>query len=124
MYQVGGHVFYPDGTVPKAAVAVVVFQPKQGTTAEVKRSASGAIKPDGSFQMWSRTAGDGVHAGEYLVGFNVIKAIMDPKPLIADKFTRPGAAGLEVKVDKNIDDLEFKIEPLPGVKGAPPASGG
>jgi hypothetical protein len=124
MHQVRGHVFYKDGTVPKAAVAVVVFQPKQGSKAEVRRSASGAIKSDGSFEMWSRKAGDGVYEGEYDVGFTVLKAVMDPQPLIQEKYTKPGGAGLSVTVDRNIDDLKFEIEPLPGVKGAPPTSGG
>lgn len=120
MYQVKGHVFYKDGTVPRGGVAVVVLQPKQNTTAVVRRSASGAIKPDGSFEFWSRKAGDGVHKGEYDVAFNVIKAVMDPKPLIVEKYTRPDTSGYEVTVDRDISDLKFEIEPLPGVTGAPP----
>ncbi len=124
MYQVRGHVFYKDGTVPRAAVAVVVFQPKKDTTAEIRKGASGAINPDGSFVLWTRKAGDGVYKGEYNVGFTVLKAVMDPKPLIMDKYIRPGAAGYSVTVDRNISDLKFEIEPLPGVVGAAARSGG
>jgi hypothetical protein len=124
MYQVSGHVFYKDGTVPRGGVAVVVFQPKQDTTAEVRKGASGAIRPDGSFELWTKKAGDGAYAGEYNVGFTVLKAVMDPKPLIMDKYTRPGAAGYSVTVDHNISDLKYEIEPLPGVSGAAPSTGG
>lgn len=122
MHQVKGHVFFKDGTVPRAAVSVVVFQPKKDTTAEFRKGASGAILPDGSFQLWTRKAGDGVYKGEYLVSFTVLKAIMDPKPLIVEKYTRPETSGYEVKVDRDISDLKFEIEPLPGVAGAPPAA--
>ncbi len=40
MYQVSGHVFYKDGSVPRAAVAVVFLQPANNTTAEIKKGAS------------------------------------------------------------------------------------
>jgi len=124
MYRVRGHVFYKDGTVPRGAVAVVVLQPKKDTTAELHKGASGAINPDGSFELFTRKGGDGVYKGEYDVGFTVLKATMDPKPLILDKYTRPGEAGYSVVVDRNIDDLKFEIEPIPGVSGAPPTTGG
>lgn len=122
MYHVQGKVLYKDGTVPRAAVAVVFFQPKADSTAVIRKSASSTIKPDGSFDLWTRKGGDGVNKGEYSVGFNIIKAIMDPKPLIAEKYTRPETSGYEVTVDRDISDLKFEIEPLPGVKGAPPAA--
>jgi hypothetical protein len=124
MYQVRGHVFYKDGTVPRGGVAVVFFQPKPNSTAEVRKSASSPIKPDGSFEMWTRKAGDGVYQGDYDVGFNVIKAVMDSKSLIVDRYTRPQTSGYSVTVDHNIDDLKFEIEPLPGVAGAAPTTGG
>ncbi len=122
MHEVTGHVFFKDGTVPVGGIAVVVLQPKKDSTAQVRKAASGAIRPDGSFEMWTKKAGDGVYQGEYQVGFNVLKAPMDPKPLIAEKYTRPETSGYEVTVDRDIRDLKFEIEPLPGVKGAPPAA--
>jgi len=119
MYRVKGHCFYKDGTVPKGAVAVVVLQPTSDSTAEIRKGANGPIMPDGSFEMWTRKAGDGVYQGEYDVGFSVLTSPMNPKSLVPDKYAKPGAAGLRVVVDRNISDLKFEIEPLPGVKGKP-----
>jgi len=124
MYEVSGHVFYKDGTVPRGGVAVVFLQPTKESTAAIRKGASGAIQPDGSFQLWTRKAGDGVHKGEYNVGFNVLKSPMDPKPLILEKYTNPATSGYSVTVDRDLNDLKFEIEPLPGVKGAPPSTGG
>lgn len=124
MYEVSGHVYYKDGTVPRGGVAVVFLQPTKESSATVRKGASGAIQPDGSFQLWTRRAGDGVHKGEYNVGFNVLKSPMDPKPLIHEKYTNPATSGYSVTVDRDINDLKFEIEPLPGVTGAPPGSGG
>jgi hypothetical protein len=124
MYKVRGHVFYKDGTVPRGAVAVVVFQPKSDSSAEIRKGASGPIGADGSFEMNTRKAGDGVHKGEYDVGFTVLTAVMNAKSLIMEKYTKPGAAGYSVTVDRNIDDLKFEIEPVPGVTGAAPSTGG
>ncbi len=65
--------------------------------------------------MWTKKSGDGVYAGEYNVGFTVLKAPMDPRPLILQKYTRADTSGYSVTVDHNIDDLKFEIEPVPGV---------
>ena len=120
MYRVRGHVFYTDGTVPRGAVAVVSFQPAGDTTAELRKSASGAIRPDGSFELWTRKEGDGVYEGQYDVTFNVLKAVMDPQPYIAEKYRVPGT--YQVTVDRDIDNLKFEIEPLPGApRGTAPS---
>jgi hypothetical protein len=122
MYHVKGHVFYKDGTVPAGAVRVVIFQPKKDSP--VRRAASASIDPDGSFEMWTKTTGDGVTKGEYDVGFTILKSPHDSTPLIKDEYATPGGAAGSITVDHNIDDLKFVIEPLPGVTGAPPTSGG
>lgn len=111
MYQVRGHVYYTDGTIPRGAVAVVSFQPAQTSTAEIRKGASSAIAPDGSFELWTRTDGDGAYEGEYDVTFNVLKDVMDPKSYIKEKYRVPGT--YQVTVDHDIDDLEFEIEPQP-----------
>jgi len=121
MYHVKGHVFYKDGTVPAGAIRVVVFQPKRD--AAVRKGASGAIDPDGSFEMWTKTTGDGVNKGDYDVGFTILKSPRDSTPLIKDAWATPGGAAGSITVDHNIDDLKFVIEPLPGVTGSPPPAG-
>ena len=123
MYYVSGKVRYKDGTIPKGGVAVVGFTPTKDSTAEVRQAASGAIGPDGSFSMFSRVAGDGVYAGDYAVTFAVVKAPMDPTPLIVAKYRSPATTPYKITVDENKTDLEYEIEPLPGVSGAPASAG-
>jgi hypothetical protein len=124
MYQVRGYVLYKNGTAPKGGVSVVYLQPKKDTTAEVRKGANSPIGPDGSFNFWTKKVGDGVYKGEYDVGFTVIKSPMDSKSLIEQKYTIPQTSGYSVTVDRDIDDLKFEIEPLPGVTGAAPTTGG
>jgi hypothetical protein len=114
MYQVSGTVLYKDGSVPKGGIAVVTFQPTETSTAEIRKGATGAIGPDGSFAMSTRKTGDGVYAGEYDVMFSVRKAVMDPISYIPQKYSIPGESGYSVTVDGDIDDLKFEIEPLSG----------
>jgi hypothetical protein len=116
-YQVSGKVHYKDGSIPKAAIAVVTFQPAKDSTAEVRQAASGAISADGTFEMYTRELGDGVYAGDYVVVFNIAKAVMDPQPLVIEKYRNPAMSPYKQKVDRNITDLDFTIEPLPGVTG-------
>jgi hypothetical protein len=123
MYQVRGTVLYKDGSVPKGGVAVVRLQPSANSTAEIRKGASGAIGPDGSFELSTRVPGDGVYEGEYDVTFVVQKGVMDATPLIPAKYMSPDTSGYSVKVDQDIDNLKFELEPLPGVAGAR-ASGG
>jgi hypothetical protein len=121
MSEVSGKVFYKDGTVPQAAVCVVRFEPTDTSTAEIRKGASGAIEPDGSFKLFTRRPDDGVYHGEYAVTFGVYKAVTNMTSLIADKYTRADTTPYKVTVDGDIDDLKFEIEPLPGVKGTPAA---
>src|SRR5262245_11017869 len=73
MYHVRGKVTYKDGSVPQGLLAVVLFSPLGDSTATVKKGASGAIGPDGTFEMVTRMPGDGVHRGEYAVTFKVLR---------------------------------------------------
>ena len=122
MSEVRGKVFYKDGTVPRAAVCVVRFEPTDASTAEIRKGASGAIEADGSFELFTRVPDDGVYNGEYAVTFGVYKAVTNMTPLIAEKYTRADTTPYKVMVDDDIDDLKFEIEPLPGVTGVPPST--
>jgi hypothetical protein len=118
MYQAKGQVAFKDGSIPKAPVCVVFFQPSKDSTATVKKGASSAISADGSFEMCTRVAGDGVYQGEYNVGFTVLTAPMGGKSLIPEKYSTPATSGYSVVVDGNKTDLKFEIEPLPGAAGS------
>jgi hypothetical protein len=124
MYQVRGKVHYKDGSIPQASVCLVNFVPAKDSKAEVRRNATGAIGPDGTFTMFTRVNGDGVNAGEYDVLFNVAKNPMAPVSLLLPKYTNHLSPPYKVTVDHRIDDLEYTIEPLPGVSTAAAAKSG
>src|SRR5437762_1657992 len=73
MYHASGKVTYKDGSVPKGILAVVTFIPTGDSSATVRKGASGAIGPDGSFEMVTRMPGDGVNRGEYGVTFRILR---------------------------------------------------
>lgn len=114
MSQVKGSVFYKDGSVPQGAIALVRFQPSQDSTAQVRKGATGTINADGTFEMFTRKQGDGVHHGEYVVTFLVQKSLSDQKSLVHEKYSMPHTTPIKVLVDGNIRDLKFEVEPSPG----------
>ena len=120
MAHVRGKVLYKDGTVPHGGVAVVRFEPADDTTATVRKGATSAIGPDGSFDMLTRQPGDGVYLGEYNVTFTVLRNPMDPtSSMILPKYNSAATSGYKITVDGNKDDEHYEIEPLPGAAGAP-----
>jgi hypothetical protein len=123
MGRVRGKVFYKDGSVPRAAVCVVSLLPSSTSTAVVRKGASSAIEPDGSFDMMTRKPGDGAYYGDYVVTFTIIKGPNDPTSLILPKYSNQNDTPYKLTVDGNKDDLRYEVEPLPGVGGAKPAGG-
>ena len=98
MAQVKGKVFYKDGSVPQGGVKVVRFSPSKDSTAEVRKGASSDIGPDGSFELWTRKAGDGAYVGEYIVTFVMQKSPMDSEPsLIQPKYMNPATSPYTVR---------------------------
>jgi hypothetical protein len=124
MHQVRGTVHYKDGSVPRGGVCAVQFVPTSDSTTELRKGAGGRIAADGSFELYTRVPGDGVVEGEYDVTFAVWKGVMDPTSLIDEKYTNPLTTPYQkIKVDGDIDDLKFEIEPLPGAPRAATAGG-
>src|SRR4051812_47439541 len=124
MYQVSGKVTYKDGSVPRAGICLVSFAPTKESEAKVRRNATGAIGPDGSFTMFTRVNGDGVYAGEYAVLFTVANNPMAPVSLLSPKYTDLASPPFKVTVDHNINDLEYTIEPLSAGGAAAASSSG
>jgi hypothetical protein len=116
MSTVEGTVAYKDGTVPQGGLALVRFQPTEASTAVVRKGATGTIGTDGSFKMFTRKPGDGVHHGEYTVTVVVQKSLYDSRSMVDQKYSTPHTSPLKVLVDDDITDLKFEVEP-PG--GAP-----
>jgi hypothetical protein len=103
---------YKDGSVPKGGVRVVRFEPADDTTAEIRRTASGQIGADGTFEMSTRVPGDGVVVGKYNVTFSVWKAPREPISLVARQYTIAATTPYQVTVDHDVTDLVFEIEPV------------
>ena len=124
MAKVSGTVTYTDGKIPQGDVAVVRFNPEDGSTAVIRKGASGSISPDGRFEMMTRVPGDGVYYGEYAVTFVVLRA-GSPGNSVLHKYTNPRTTPFKVKIDGNKDDLKFEIESAAGATsaGGPKPSG-
>jgi hypothetical protein len=122
MGRVRGKVFFKDGSVPHGGVCVVSLLPAEGTTAVVKKGASSAIEPDGSFDMMTRQPGDGAYYGDYVVTFTIVKGPMDPTSLILPKYSSKTDTPYKLKVDGNKEDLRYEVEALPAA-GAGAADG-
>lgn len=111
--RVRGKVHFKDGTIPKGDLAIVKFNPAQNSKSEFRKSATGTIDPqDGSFDMNTRKAGDGVHFGDYTVTFTVAKK--NGSLLIASKYAQPTETPYKITVDRDRTDLDYDIEPSTG----------
>jgi hypothetical protein len=97
---------------------VINFNPTPTSTAQIKKAAGGAIGPDGSFSLTTRTSNDGAYVGEYAVTFTVFPAPMDPRSLVLPKYASPVLTPYKVKVEGKMDDLKFEVEPNPAMAGA------
>jgi hypothetical protein len=109
--QVRGKVIFPDGRVPQAGVRMIRFECAKDTDAAVRKGASGTINDDGSFELYTRKPGDGVHLGKYDVTFAIFQSATDQKPLIPAEYTKSATTPYHVVVDDDKDNLEFKIGP-------------
>lgn len=115
--QVGGKINLKDSSLKKAGIRMVRLEPTADTNATVRKGASGTIKEDGSFELYTRRPGDGVYLGKYAVTFAFYRGAMDQKSLIPAKYTNAATTPYQVVVDRDCDDLNFEIEPI-----GPPAS--
>ena len=111
MAQVSGTVLYKDGSVPKGGVCGLQFVPAPTSTAEVRKGAGGDIGPDGKFTLFTRKPGDGVFVGDYDVTFTVWPSISDNRSLIEEKYTQQTTTPYHVKVEGDVSDLKFELEP-------------
>ncbi len=124
MYPVRGKVTYKDGSVPKGVLAVVIFSPTHNSSAKIRKGASGAIGPDGSFEMVTRMPGDGVHRGEYAVTFRILRDATTLTSLVGPKYMSPTAPPFTETVDRDLTDLNYQIEKAEGAAAASTATGG
>jgi hypothetical protein len=109
-YQVSGKVQYKDGSPITGGVRVVNFEPTESSTATIRKTATGQIGQDGTFEMYSRKPGDGVIPGKYAVTFVVMDKPMGGKLLIPQKYASAAETPFEITVDGNKTDLLYELE--------------
>jgi hypothetical protein len=110
--QIGGKINIKDNSLQRARIRMVRFEPTADTDATIRKGASGTIKEDGSFELYTKRPGDGVYLGKYAVTFAFYRGAMDQKPLIPPKYVSAATTPYQVIVDGDRDDLTFDIEPL------------
>ncbi len=112
MVQVTGKITNTDGSMLKGGIREVRFEPARDVPQEGLRTASGQIESDGSYHLFTRKPGDGIMPGTYNVMVTVWKEQHDPVSLIDDRYSVAATTPFKnVKIDRNRDDLDFKIEP-------------
>ena len=109
LYEVTGTVKFQDGTVPSGDMSSITFVP--AVVMEGKAVFSN-IEPDGSFELWTVTQGDGgALAGDYQVTLNVIKGYPRGRSMVAKKYTDLEDTPLKATVkagEKNHFDFEVE----------------
>jgi hypothetical protein len=110
--QVRGKVVFKNGPMPAAGVRMIRLEPTRDSTAEIRKGASGSINEDGTFEIYTRRPGDGVHVGKYAVTFTFLKSPTDQKQLLPAKYTVASTTPYQLTVDRDRNDLEYVIEPL------------
>lgn len=110
MIPVQGTVKFSDGTVPQGETSRIIFDPVAGGPNEIRKAASGDIRPDGSFEMMTIQPGDGVIAGKYKVTFQVFKTYLGREPVVPAQYTKPETTPLEVTVERGVELPPFVLE--------------
>lgn len=108
--QVRGKVVFKNGTMPPAGVRMVRLEPAADSPAAIRKGATGSIKDDGSFEIYTRSPGDGVFLGKYDVTFTFLKSPTDQEQMLAPKYTLAKTTPYHVTVERDIDGLEFELE--------------
>src|SRR5688500_13109993 len=75
MAQVRGKVVFPDGKIPEAGIRMIRFECAADSDAALRKGATGTINDDGSFEVYTRRPGDGVHLGKYDVTFAFCRSV-------------------------------------------------
>jgi hypothetical protein len=109
MAQVRGQVVFTDGNAPQAGVRVIRFECAKDTDAALRKGAAGVINDDGTFELFTRRPGDGVHLGKYDVTFAIFRGATDQRPMIPAMYTKSATTPFHVVVEDDKDDYKFEI---------------
>jgi hypothetical protein len=109
--QVTGKVTNADGSPIQCEGGMVLFQPATiGENASGKH-ATGGMKSDGTFEMMTRTPGDGMQPGQYKVVLQLWKNYNKQELAVPQKYGDATTTPLEATVDGDHTHFEFKVEP-------------
>jgi len=116
MQQVTGKVTFEDGSIPKGEIAVIRFEPIEGTQAAGQsKGASGDLQPDGTYRLTTIEKGDGAYVGEYKVCFSILKSYVGRESLVEQKFTSASTTPLTAKVTAGgPNKFDFTVSKAPG----------
>jgi hypothetical protein len=110
MAQVRGKVVFADGKMPPAGIRMVRFECAADSNAALRKGATGAVNDDGTFELYTKRPGDGVHLGRYDVTFAFCRSATDQRPMIPAVYTKSATTPFHVVVDGDKDDFEFRID--------------
>jgi hypothetical protein len=111
MARVRGKVEFPDGKIPAAGVRMIRFECAADSDATLRKGATGSINDDGSFELYTRRPGDGVHLGKYDVTFAFCRSVTDQRPMIPAVYTKSATTPFHVVIEEDVENLTYKIEP-------------
>jgi hypothetical protein len=86
--QVRGQVVFTNGAAPQAGIRVIRFECAKDSDATLRKGATGVINDDGTFELYTRRPGDGVHLGKYDVTFAIFRGATDQRPMIPVMYTK------------------------------------
>lgn len=112
MVPASGKVTFVDGNSLPGSIRVIRFEPAEGTTAAVKKVASGRIDDSGNFSLMTLKPGDGVHPGDYIVTLTVLESPVSGISLIPQQYTTAETSPFEVTVSGAKTDYLFQLEAL------------
>ena len=114
-HPVHGKVVFKDTEAAATELAgyVVALESVDG-----KVSASGVVKPDGTFEVGTHKPGDGAVPGKHRAALNppMTHELIEgpeakpPAPLIPDKYGTFGTSGLEITVERSGQEVVLQVE--------------
>ena len=109
--QVTGVVKGADGSPIPCEGGTVLFQPATTGENASGKHATGGVKSDGTFEMMTRTPGDGMQPGQYKVVLQLWKNYNKQELAVPKKYGNASTTPLEATVDGDHTHFEFKVEP-------------
>lgn len=111
LVPVEGTVVFKTGSMPRAEIAKICFDPVTDDKQRIRKTASGDIGPDGRFALMTLRPGDGVIPGRYKVLFTIRKTYLGNDSLVPDRYASPDSTPFEVTVQPGSNPpFHFEIE--------------